>query len=134
MERKRVNGRFVREGLDGDGGAKPKPKESGVVAPRPRYCRTFTRARIAEALPDIVETFTEKAKEGSIAHAKVLIKIGGLDTGDVTPKATKRRGKSVVRLLLENLRDESDEHPKAEPAVAERPKAEQSDSVAGAES
>jgi hypothetical protein len=106
MERKRVAGRFVREGLDGDGGAKAEMRKSAVAAPRPKYCRTFTRARVAEALPDIVDRFTEEAKKGSIAHAKVLMKIGGLDTGDVVPKSTRRRGKGLVGLLLENLRDD----------------------------
>src|ERR1700738_3356404 len=106
MERRRVAGRFVREGLDGDGGARAAQKKVAVGAPRPKYCRTFTRARVAEALPEIVDRFAEEAKKGSIAHAKVLMKIGGLDTGDVVPKSTRRRGKSLVGLLLENLRDD----------------------------
>jgi hypothetical protein len=122
MERKRVKGRFVREGLDGDGGAKRKAEGSvagKVAAPRPKYCRTFTRARIAEALPQIVEKFTEEAAKGSIAHTKVLMKIGGLDTGDVAPKTAGRRGKSVVRLLLENLKDLDEERPRAVPSSVE---------------
>lgn len=105
MERKRVKGRFVREGLDGDGGAKREPGRSSASAPRPKYCRTFARARIAEALPQIVEKFTEEAAKGSIAHTKVLMKIGGLDVGDVAPPETRRRGKSVIKVLLENLKD-----------------------------
>jgi hypothetical protein len=118
MERKRVKGRFVREGLDGDGGAKRRA-EGSVAPPRPKYCRTFARARIAEALPQIVEKFTEEAAKGSIAHAKVLMKIGGLDTGDVAPKSTARRGKSMVKLLLENLKDLDDERPGAVPVSVE---------------
>ena len=116
MTRKRVAGRFVREDAKGDAdngavsGANNKAgveaKKVAVGAPRPRYCRTFTRARVAEALPEIVERFAEEAKKGSIAHVKVLMKIGGLDTGDVVPKAAKRRGKSVIQALLENLRDD----------------------------
>ena len=116
MGRKRVAGRFVQEDAksDADNGAvsradnktRVEAKKAAVGAPRPRYCRTFTRARVAEALPEIVERFAEEAKKGSIAHVKVLMKIGGLDTGDVVPKATKRRGKSVIQALLENLRDD----------------------------
>ena len=116
MTKKRVAGRFVREDAksEADNGAvsgannkaKGEAKKAAVGAPRPRYCRTFTRARVAEALPEIVERFAEEAKQGSIAHVKVLMKIGGLDTGDVVPKATKRRGKSVIQALLENLRDD----------------------------
>jgi hypothetical protein len=115
MERKRVAGRFVREGLDGDGGARPVMEKAAAVAsaesmaaprsvpaPRPKQCRTFTRARMAEALPEIVRTFVEEAKKGSIAHAKMLTNLGGLDKGEMpTPK--KRRGKSTVQLLMEKL-------------------------------
>jgi hypothetical protein len=104
MERKRVAGRFVREGLDGDGGAEAGAKKSGA-APRPKQCRTFTRKRVAEALPEIVETFVEEAKKGSIAHVKMLATLGGLDKVDKAeahgPK--KRRGKSAMTLLLETM-------------------------------
>jgi trimeric autotransporter adhesin len=78
VERERVAGRFVREGLDGDGGAQPAEGDAAAVdglsakAPRPKFCRTFTRARVAEALPVIVNRFVEEAKKGSIAHVKML--------------------------------------------------------------
>jgi hypothetical protein len=107
MERKRVAGRFVRQGLDGDGGARAEGKKAAVGAPRPMLCRTFTRARVAEALPEIVERFVEEAKKGSIAHAKMLTNLGGLDKGEA-PQEKKRRGKSVVGLLLEDLARESE--------------------------
>jgi hypothetical protein len=104
MEQKRVAGRFVREGLDTDGGAQMGVKK-GTGAPRAKNCRTFTRARVAEALPEIVERFVEEAKKGSIAHAKMLTTLGGLDKGEV-PQAKKRRGKSVVGMLIEKLSQE----------------------------
>jgi hypothetical protein len=107
MERKRVAGRFVRQGLDGDGGARAEGKKAAVGAPRPMLCRTFTRARVAEALPEIVERFVEEAKKGSIAHAKMLTNLGGLDKSEA-PQEKKRRGKSVVGLLLEDLARESE--------------------------
>jgi hypothetical protein len=107
MERKRVGGRFVRAGLDEDGGAGAS-ESKGVVAPRPAYCRSFTRARVAEALPEIVERFVEEAKKGSIAHAKLLTNLGGLDKGDM-PTAKKREGKSSVRLLMEHMSKVSDD-------------------------
>ena len=102
MERKRVAGRFVRESLDGDGGVRPAGNEGAGRAPRPKQCRTFTRAKVAEALPEIVQTFVEEAKKGSIAHAKMLTNLGGLDKGEI-PERKKRRGKSVVGQLLESL-------------------------------
>jgi hypothetical protein len=74
-------------------------------APRPRYCRTFTRKRVAEALPEIVETFVQKAKLGSVPHARALAALGGLDKGDVVPAVVRRRGKSLGRQLMEEFGD-----------------------------
>jgi hypothetical protein len=105
MERKRVAGRFIREGLDGDGGAQPIEKKGLGGAPRPKHCRTFTRAKVAEALPEIVDRFVEEAKKGSIAHAKMLTTLGGLDKSDV-PEVKKRRGKSAVGKLIEKMMQE----------------------------
>ena len=105
MERKRVAGRFVRESLDGDGGAGPAENKGAGGALRPKHCRTFTRAKVAEALPEIVERFVEEAKKGSIAHAKMLTTLGGLDKAE-TPAVKKRRGKSTVGKLLEKMLQE----------------------------
>jgi hypothetical protein len=105
MERKRVAGRFVREGLDGNSEAQRTENKGVGGAPRPKHCRTFTRAKVAEALPAIVERFVEEAKKGSIAHAKMLTTLGGLDKGDA-PAAKKRRGKSAVGKLLEKMMQE----------------------------
>ena len=106
MERERVAGRFVRQGLDGDGGAKQEERKGLGGAPRPKHCRTFTRAKVAEALPEIVDRFVEEAKKGSIAHAKMLTTLGGLDKND-TPEVKKRRGKSAVGKLIEKMIQES---------------------------
>ena len=103
MKRKRVAGRFVREtAVEGEGEALPERKAL-AGAPRPKYCRTYTRKRVAEALPEIAEKFVEEAKKGSIQHAKVLMKLGGLDGNDV-PKPVKRRGKGIAGRLLDQLR------------------------------
>jgi hypothetical protein len=101
MERMRKAGRFVREDALDEG--KPETK-AAVSAPRPRYCRTFTRKRVAEALPEIVEAFAREARKGSVAHMKMLANLGGLDKGEL-PVVKKRRGKSVVRRLLEMPED-----------------------------
>jgi len=108
MVRKRVAGRFVREGLDGDGGAQPIEKKDAGGAPRPKHCRTFTRAKVAEALPEIVDRFVEEAKKGSIAHAKMLTTLGGLDKVEA-PSEKKRRGKSAVGKLIEKIMQEPKE-------------------------
>ena len=105
MERERVAGRFVRTGLDGDGGARTELKTGVGKAPKAKHCRTFTRERVAEALPEIVKTFVEEAKKGSIAHAKMLTTLGGLDKGDKAemPAGRKRRGKSSAVLMMEKM-------------------------------
>jgi hypothetical protein len=105
MERKRVGGRFVRESLDGDGGAKLVENTGTGRAPKPKNCRTFTRAKVAEALPEIVKTFVDEAKKGSIAHTKMLTTLSGLDKGEA-PAVKKRRGKSVVGKLLDKMMQE----------------------------
>jgi hypothetical protein len=97
MERKRKAGRFVREdGVDDV----TVEKKTLVGAPRPKYCRTYARKRVAEALPEIVDAFAEEAKKGSVAHMKMLANLGGLDKGEM-PAVKRRRGKSVVRRLLD---------------------------------
>jgi hypothetical protein len=105
MERKRVAGRFVRQNLDGDGAAGQGEIKGVGGAPRPKHCRTFTRAKVAEALPEIVERFVEEAKKGSIAHAKMLTTLGGLDKTEL-PEVKKRRGKSAVGKLIEKMMQE----------------------------
>jgi hypothetical protein len=104
MERKRVQGRFVKEGAV----AEEETKESRVATPRPKYCRTFARKRLAEALPEIMAKFAEEAKKGSIQHMKILTKLGGLDQGEM-PVAKKRRPKSIMAKLLEDFRKPQDE-------------------------
>jgi len=97
MERKRKAGRFVRED---DGVDEVTVEKKSLGAPRPKYCRTYARKRVAEALPEIVDAFAEEAKKGSVAHMKMLANLGGLDKGE-TPAVKRRRGKSVVRRLLD---------------------------------
>lgn len=113
MARKRVAGRFVLEGAETPGdeatGVAVKPVGSNrVKAPRPRYCRTFARARFAEGLPEITETLILEAKKGSVAHLKLLVQLSGLDKGEVVPRVTKRRGKSLEAVLMEEWRTGSD--------------------------
>jgi len=116
MVRKRVAGRFVRETADGaevevaatDGAAGQVERTVLTAAPRAKHCRTYTKKRVAEALPAIAERFVEEAKKGSIQHAKVLIRLSGLDGKDV-PRQAKRRGKSLAGRLLEELRKKPEE-------------------------
>jgi len=109
MKRKRVAGRFAHESgaankAEGEGNAAETDTggyPAWPPAPRPRNCRTYTRARLAEALPEILRKFVDEAKEGSIPHTKALTALSGLDQGEVDPPAKKRRSKSVAELILE---------------------------------
>ena len=105
MEKKRVAGRFVKDVAEKV--SEPVKKPAAVGAPRPRNCRTFARRRMAESLPEIVEALVDKAKGGSVAHAKALAELSGLTKAEtVAPKAAKRRGKSFAGMLLEELGEE----------------------------
>jgi hypothetical protein len=113
MRKRREDGRFVSgPGVGAERvSVEVEPREVGGKAkelpdaPRPRYCRTYTRKRVAEALPEIVEKFVQQAKEGSVPHARALAALGGLDKGDVAPKVVRRRGKSLGQQLMEEFGD-----------------------------
>ena len=112
--RKRVAGKFVPEtavvaAVDDADGAGKTAAGRRIAAPRPKYCRTFARARFAEALPEIAETLLKQAKDGSVPHMKLLIELSGLNKGDVVPRATKKRGKSLQAILEEEWQKEKDE-------------------------
>ena len=58
---------------------------------------------MAEALPQIVDALMDRAKEGSVPHAKALAELSGLTRAEVEPKVKKRRGRSLAGALLEEL-------------------------------
>ncbi len=95
-------GRYTGTGGAGtDVGGLGKKAEVSVGAPRPTYCRAFTRARFAEALPEVTATLLREAKQGSVAHLKLLVQISGIDKGEIKPAGRKRRGKNLEELLKE---------------------------------
>jgi len=66
--------------------------------------RRYTRTRVAEGYPTIVETFVRKAKAGSVSHARALATLSGLDKGEAAQKKpAARRGKTLGRRLIEEL-------------------------------
>jgi hypothetical protein len=113
MRKRRTDGRFVQGPGVGAEKVSVEVERTGAIekaattalpgAPRPKYCRTYTRKRVAEALPDIVAKFVQEAKRGSVPHARALATLGGLDRGDVVPKVVRRRGKSLGQQLMEEL-------------------------------
>ncbi len=102
MKRRRVAGRFVKDAVEEEREPEKK-KPAAVGAPRPRGCRTFVRNRMAEAMPEIVEALVEKAKGGSVAHAKALAELSGLTKNEKVEPKRRRRGKTFVGALLEEM-------------------------------
>jgi len=104
-----VKGRFASEGRAGDEEDGPLKERGSERAPRPKQCRSFTQRRMAEALPEIVDRFVKEAKLGSIAHAKALVSLSGLDRAEAPrrdgPVAARRRKQhGLADRLLEELK------------------------------
>jgi hypothetical protein len=106
MRKRQQDGRFVSGPEVGKGMV--RVEVDGVEAPRAKACRTYTRKRVAEALPEIVETFLKKAKHGSVPHAREVMQMGGLvERNAAAQKVEVRwRGKSIAERLLEDVGEE----------------------------
>lgn len=104
--RKRVEERVVnepsvdREAKGQRGEANPRKRPLS-----PARCKGFAQRRMAEALPEIVDRFLREAKLGSIAHAKALASLSGLDRMEVPVRGTrgKRRGPTLTEVLMQDL-------------------------------
>jgi hypothetical protein len=70
-------------------------------APRPQFCRIYTRKRLAEALPEVTETLIREAKKGSVQHLKLLVTICGLNLGGVAPEPKKHPGRNLEQILMD---------------------------------
>jgi hypothetical protein len=92
-----VGGDEARPFANPDGAAKP---------PKPRFCRNYARRKVADAMPSIVDSFVQRAKDGSVPHFSSLAKFGGFDQRPMPSAAPKRRDRSLARQLL----DEVDEY------------------------
>ena len=109
MTRKReVDGRFEEEFVPAElvAARLQKSEAKARKAPRPRFCKVYARARMAEAMPEIVEVLLTQARKGSVPHINLLLKAAGLDRGEVVPRATRRPGKSLEAMLLDGWRED----------------------------
>jgi hypothetical protein len=79
-------------------------KASSKKPPRPSQCRNYTRKAVAESFPDIIETFVDEAKGGSVSHFNQLAKFGGFDLRPI-PAPGKRKGKSFAQRLLDDMKE-----------------------------
>ena len=72
------------------------------------------RNQLWNALPDFAAALVERAREGSVAHLKLLIELGVLEKGMLKAKRTARKEKSVGELLMEQFRLDRQERAEAE--------------------
>ncbi len=95
-----------------------------IRAPRPDACKKYVRTRVARALPELMRLLIAKAAEGSIAHMKLVIQIGGLDKIDAVPGPKPKRGKSLEQILNEAWeKDQKDAEARAAAKEAARAEA-----------
>ncbi len=64
---------------------------------RPSQCRAYMRRELAREFRGIVDGFVKGAKKGSCQHVKLATELVA------APARQKRRGKGVVRELIEEL-------------------------------
>ena len=69
-------------------------------------------------LPAITAALVKGAKEGSVAHLKLLLELGVLEKGMLEGKPTARKEKSVGEMLMEQLRIDRRERAEKETAAA----------------
>lgn len=121
MLRERRSGKFCREIVAGEGMHEVRVKRSGRGS-EVKFCRTVARTRVTEAMPDIVDRFVEKAKEGSIAHVKALTAMGGMEKAlsreDVSLSSTGRPRQSLAAYLMKELKRRERERQLVEPKEA----------------
>lgn len=113
MGRKRVDetGRFAAEGVAATerevetkaAGLREATARARHKAPRPSFCKVYARARLAEALPELTEALLRESHKGSLPHLKAMVQLAGLDKGEVVPRKTRGRGKSLAAVLLEGF-------------------------------
>lgn len=95
------------------GKSAPRKSASKKVAGKKKAGRTKQSLRkvaeqVKEALPDIVDKLVEKAKSGSVQHAKMLLTSTGADKLlEQQCMATEQEDESLASLLLRRL-DDSD--------------------------
>lgn len=107
MLKEQRTGKFCRAAVAGEGmhvvRVKRSRRGSDVT-----FCRTVARTRVTAAMPDIVDRFVEKAKEGSIAHVKALTAMSGMDQAlgreDVSLTSTGRPPQSLATYLMRELK------------------------------
>ena len=61
------------------------------------------RKRIIEAMPELAELMLEKAKEGSVAHLKLALELGGVEKRPLKSPATPLYSQRVERQLINEL-------------------------------
>ncbi len=106
---KRIKGRFASAVEAGEEAGAQAAKTGSGRALRPTQCRSFAQKRMAQAFPEIVDRFIEEAKLGSIAHAKALAAMSGMDQKEVGGEGARvvkrrRRRPSLTEIPMQELK------------------------------
>lgn len=80
------------------------PQKSKKKPPKPSQCRNYLRKAVADSMPTIMDKFVCEAAKGSVSHLNLLSKLAGFDQKPI-PALSKRRGKSFVHRLLDNMKE-----------------------------
>jgi hypothetical protein len=64
------------------------------------------RRSLQESIPDVAAKLAEKAKEGSVAHMKLLLQLVGLEDGGFVVVEPGKREKTLEEILLEEWHKE----------------------------
>ena len=82
-------------------GAGPKG-EAPAARKRVRDYKNHAKKELSEAFPAIVGALVERAKGGSLTHAKLLFEIGGVKDKPVSP-GSRQEQPSLAKLLLQEV-------------------------------
>lgn len=95
--KKAAVGRVKAGGTRTGSGVSAEAELTALPPLRPSQCRAYMRRELAREFRGIVEGFVNGAKKGSCQHIKLATELVG------TPERKPRRGKSVIRELIDEM-------------------------------
>jgi hypothetical protein len=93
--------------------AATRSKKPAAKTKRVNNYKRHAKREISEAFPEIVDVLVERAKEGSLTHAKFLFDIGGVKDKPLSQEKREREP-SLSEMLLEEVAKRHDESAAAE--------------------
>ena len=105
MEREQADGRLPCEPVETASAGRRIPRRGAEV----KVYQRLARDRLMGSMPEILDSFADAARQGSIPHAKALTAIGGIEDAvwkapPPTAAAAGRRPQSLAALLRKELK------------------------------